>query len=272
MPLRLLLLSDLHQDDGGVPFDPASIAVPFDVAVVAGDCAGRLTNSVRWLADRFSGVPVVYVPGNHDFYRDGSANGFHVESEIADAHDLAAGTGVRLLCDGEASIGGVRFLGGTLWSDLRATIDACGSVSAGLGRARRGMNDYRFIHRTSTTRGSRRIKPEDTLSWHRAAKRFLEDALSAPSTSPTVVVTHHAPSLRSLADPQDDLDGCYASNLEADIARWSPDLWVHGHIHSFSDYTVGGTRIVCNPLGRAYERTGFRRAFTIDPESGRRGM
>ena len=39
---RLLVLSDLHQNDGGCSFDPATeITTAFDIAIVAGDCAGK---------------------------------------------------------------------------------------------------------------------------------------------------------------------------------------------------------------------------------------
>ena len=39
---RLLVLSDLHQNDGGRSFDPASeITAAFDIAIVAGDSLGR---------------------------------------------------------------------------------------------------------------------------------------------------------------------------------------------------------------------------------------
>lgn len=183
----------------------------FDVEIVAGDCAGRLTDSVRWLADRYAGVPTVYVPGNHDYYRTGGPDGFHVEGEVAAAHDLAAGTDVRLLTDGTTTIGDVRLVGGTLWSDLRATIRACGTAGEGRKRARRGMNDHRRIHRASSTKGSRRIAPEDTLRWHRGTVRFLEGAFAAPHDGPIVVVTHHAPTHRGYPDPYDDLPGTVAT-------------------------------------------------------------
>ena len=262
--MRLLVQSDLHQDDGGTPFDPSTVDAAFDAVVVAGDAAGRLTRSVRWLADRYAGVPVVYVPGNHDFYRDGSEPGYHVEGETADAHDVAAGTDVRLLTDGETMIDGVRFVGGTLWTDLRATVLACGSTSFGLARARKGMNDYCYIHRTSTTRASRRIKPEDTIGWHRATKRFLRSATTDGNDAPTVVVTHHAPSLRSVPDPAHELAGCYASDIEDVVGSSGAVLWVHGHVHLAADYAVGGTPVLCNPRGRAREATGFRPGLVFE--------
>ena len=44
-------------------------------------------------------------------------------------------------------------------------------------------------------------------------------------------------------------------------------LWVHGHTHDSFDYTVNGTRVVCNPRGYAKngvdENAGFDPNFTI---------
>ncbi|WP_060576997.1 metallophosphoesterase [Aurantimonas coralicida] len=254
---RLLVLSDLHQNDGGRSFDPASeITAAFDIAIVAGDCAGRLTASLKWLGERFAGVPTIYVPGNHDWYRDGSPYGFTVEDELQAGRDLAARFRITLLSDEAATINGLTFLGATLWTDLRSHNHV--SRAQAHAAARRGMNDYRFIHRISSTRRSRRITPATTLAWHRASCRFLADAFAGDIVPRrTIVVTHHAPSLRSLALPHDPLDHCYASDLEPAIETWRPRIWIHGHIHAARDYRVGHTRIVSNPLGRADERAGF---------------
>ncbi|WP_024352318.1 metallophosphoesterase [Aurantimonas coralicida] len=254
---RLLILSDLHQNDGGRPFDPATeISTPFDIAIVAGDCAGRLTSSVAWLGERFAGVPTIYVPGNHDWYRDGSAFGFTIEDELAAGRDLAARLGITLLSDEVATIGGLTILGATLWTDLHSRLHA--SRRHAFAEANRWMNDYQFIHRASSTRRSRRITPDDTLAWHRRTRRFLADAF-ADGVDPrrTIVVTHHAPSPRSLALPGDRLNHCYASDLEPKIRGWRPAAWIHGHIHTVRDYALGDTRIVANPQVRAGEASGF---------------
>ena len=229
---RLLILSDLHQNDGGRTFDPASeITAPFDIAIVAGDCAGRLTSSIAWLGDRFAGVPTIYVPGNHDFYRDGGPYGFTIEDELAAGCDLAVRLGITLLSDDAATIGGLTFLGATLWTSLHSRLHA--SRRHAFADANRWMNDYHFIHRNSSTRRSRRVTPDDTLAWHRRSRRFLADAF-AGGIDPrrTIVVTHHAPSLQSLSQSNDRLNHCYASDLEPEIEDWRPAAWIHGHIHT----------------------------------------
>ncbi len=99
---RIWLLSDLHQEfmrdpdwagKPGVAFDPfAHEPASFDVAVLAGDIERPLTRAIEWIGQRFAGVPVVFVPGNHEFYvdpgspltvrlhhKDGTAEEFPVE-------------------------------------------------------------------------------------------------------------------------------------------------------------------------------------------------
>lgn len=72
-----------------------------------------------------------------------------------------------------------------------------------------------------------------------------------------VVITHHAPSLRSLADNPyagGHMDAAYANRYD-DLLEMGVDLWVHGHSHTACDYRTGTTRVVCNPRGYPGELT-----------------
>ena len=64
--MRIWILSDLHieQSDWDIP-DPAP---DFDVLIAAGDIHDPLSEGVHWLAERAAGRPVIYVPGNHEWY------------------------------------------------------------------------------------------------------------------------------------------------------------------------------------------------------------
>ena len=80
-----------------------------------------------------------------------------------------------------------------------------------------------------------------------------------PFDGPTVVVTHFAPSLRS-ADPRYGLTPGTAGFCNAlDSLLPHATLWLHGHLHSPSDYVHLGCRVVANPLG--YARKNEQRAF-----------
>jgi hypothetical protein len=62
------------------------------------------------------------------------------------------------------------------------------------------------------------------------------------------------------------LDAAYASNLEALIMRRQPELWIHGHIHEAADYSIGDTRVVCNPRG--YRHKEYDKARKASMEAG----
>jgi len=265
--LRLWIFSDLHQEWRDNAFDPGAHAPEFDVAVVAGDVHSPLTTAIDWLADRLAGVPTIYVPGNHDFWCDWRQDRFTMADQIDRGRDLAARRGIHLLIDGAATIGDVRFLGATLWTDLRL---GTFSLASATHSASRGMNDYRRIRRRASGR-HKYVRPMDTLNAHRASIAWLDAQLALPHAGPTVVVTHHAPHPVSLPSPGFDLAHCYASDLSGLILDRQPDLWVHGHLHSRSDYAVGRTRIVCNARGHADEASGFDPAFVVSVGAGAAG-
>lgn len=66
-----------------------------------------------------------------------------------------------------------------------------------------------------------------------------------------IVVTHHAPSLKSIPARfvGSQMNPFFANDLDKLIEMTKPALWIHGHIHDRLDYFIGKTRVVCNPLG-----------------------
>jgi Icc-related predicted phosphoesterase len=88
---------------------------------------------------------------------------------------------------------------------------------------------------------------------HADSLRYISDQLSRASDRRVVMVSHHAPSFRSI-DPryraQREMNGGYASDL-SNLILDNPKikLWIHGHTHSPHDYMIGDTRVLCNPRG-----------------------
>lgn len=131
------------------------------------------------------------------------------------------------------------------------------SPAVSVHSAQSAISDFRLIRATPSFR---KLHPADTVRQHEASRAWLENALGKPFDGRTVVVTHHAPSPRSIEAQfeGDELTPAYASNLENLMGK-SVDLWIHGHMHSSFDYIVGsedatgpnGTRVVCNPRGYA---------------------
>lgn len=255
--MRLQILSDLHLELGtGTPDEVArrrglvGIDAAADVIVLAGDIAGG-ADGVRWAAAAWPDRPVLYVPGNHEFYDR------EVGRVLDDCRAAARGTTVHLLDRDGVTIDGVRFLGATLWTDFALF----GAPARAEAAAARCMMDFHVIRGP----GGGPLRPHETRVWHHAARAWLEDALAAAAT-PTVVVTHHAPHPRS--DRVGDLaSAAFVSDLSGMIERHRPRLWVHGHTHACEDYRVGGTRVVSNQAGYADEATGFDAACTVELET-----
>jgi hypothetical protein len=141
-------------------------------------------------------------------------------------------------------IDGVRFLGSTLWTDY----NLYGNVEGAMRLAERGLNDHRCIFPDATMAPLTAI---DARAWHMQSRRWLTEKLATPSSSTTVVVTHHLPHLGSI-DPRyagSPLNPAFCSDLSALIEQSGPVLWVHGHTHASCDYRAGSTRMLCNPKG-----------------------
>lgn len=255
MTVRLWVLSDLHLDVCPLELTPPE----HDVAVVVGDVSERLCRHVLPWLDRLrqtTGRPVVYTPGNHDWWRTVYQN------ELAEARDLAAAAGVSLLVEGETVVhAGVRFVGATLWTDWALRPDQrARALSDGADRDT-GLRDVRRVkwHRGPGSYSA--FLPLVSAQLHREQRRRVEDALAFPHAGPTVVVTHHAPHERSLrgGEWREPVDAAYASDLSEVLeGPHAPGLWVHGHVHESKDYRVGGTRVVANPRGYVEVKPGTR--------------
>jgi hypothetical protein len=111
------------------------------------------------------------------------------------------------------------------------------------------------------------LRARDTLDLHYGSRRWLDAVIERGDTSGAVIVTHHAPSARSLP-PERSADwpsAAYASDLEPLVEASKARLWVHGHTHWPVDYRIGETRVISNPRGYTDEPVaGFDPALVID--------
>ena len=251
--MRLSILSDLHLTIAAMPVPQ----VDCDVLILAGDVA-RPQQAIDWA--RQWTVPVIYVPGNHEFY-GGSLSG-----TLAALRQQAHGSNVHVLDREEIRIGGVRFLGCTLWTDFRLFPTAA-LREASVAEACQSMRDFSRIMVDDAAEVL--FSPAMSQQIFDQSVRWLDEKFTEPCSDVTVVVTHHAPSRGSI-NPKyaaSLLNACFVSDLDAQIARWSPELWVHGHTHDSYDYPVANTRIVCNARGYARggmaENTAFSTTLTV---------
>ncbi|NRR32621.1 metallophosphoesterase family protein [Oxalobacteraceae bacterium] len=238
--MRLLILSDLHLElwrDQAPKIDPA-LSQP-DIVILAGDIDTGAT-AVTWAARNFEGIPVLYVHGNHEGY---GHNLDSVQDELA-ALSLASGN-VHFLHCGEYIQDQVRFLGATMWTDFQLFGDD--DRQAAMREAEAVMSDYKRIRLAK--QGYRKLRAADTARFHTMQKAWLIKKLDEPFPGKTVVITHMAPSMGSVAEQyaHDKTSASYASRLDEVAAK--ADLWVHGHMHDSADYAIDKCRVVCNPCG-----------------------
>ena len=253
--MQFCLMSDLHLEFQGhqpIDFPDADVLVLAGDVLVAEDLRRFTREDVVLPHEQTRGVSaqryrefldqaaqryqhVVYVAGNHEFY-----HGKFLQTLETLRAECAHYPNLHFLEDGFVDVEDVRFLGGTLWTDCNRH-DPITMMAL-----QYGMNDYRII--TNDQAGYTKLRPVHTLQRHLKTRQFIQEHI----TENTVVVTHHAPSFQSVSPEyknDHELNGGYASNLEALILQHRPQFWTHGHMHTHQDYLVGETRVLCNPRG-----------------------
>ncbi len=245
--MKLSVLSDLHLSRGALAI-PANDA---DAVVLAGDIA-RPKEGIAW-ASGFA-KPVLYVPGNHEFY------GGSIAGTVAELRRLSAGSNIHVLDDDEVIIEGVRVLGTTLWTDFMLFGEG-EKRAAAMREAQRFMRDFSRIRL-----GESSFTPEASTALFKRHAAWLERKLAEPYAGPTVVNTHHAPSRKSIHPRFADslMNACFVSDAEHLIERNRARLWIHGHTHDSFDYFVNGTRVLCNPRGYAKDGANENPLFDVN--------
>ena len=241
--MKIQLASDLHLE--GLPdalrqscpriITPAPDA---DLLVLAGDIH---QGEAGIEAFRDWSVPVLYVPGNHEFYD------FGWPGAIDHMRRACEGTSVTLLDKDEVIINGARFLGATLWTDFRLNRNT--PVEMAMQAVQTRLLDY---FRIKTQMGL--LRASNTRDEHHNARSWLKRELEKPFDGKSVVITHHAPHPLSV-HPRfvgDALTPSFVSDLSELL--FMADFWLHGHVHDSFDYHVGRARVVANPAGYVLNR------------------
>lgn len=237
--MKVHLISDIHLecDDYTLPGG--------DVLIVAGDVceAKNLRQELYqnfWFNNAHKYREVLYVMGNHEHY------GMQIQKTQQLIEEYLPGN-VKLLEDNTHTIDDVLFIGSTLWTSMNnhdpLTLYHCGS-----------MNDYRYIKMFNPTKNVyHHLTPEFTTELHRKSKEYIKIVCDQNPDKKIVVITHMAPSFQSVAEwyKHDTLlNGAFYTSLDEFILDYPQiKVWCHGHMHNKSDYTIGSTRVLCNPRG-----------------------
>ena len=250
----ICVAQDLH-DHIAADFNPYSQGAFADL--------NRKQQRVQRFRDFFKRVSfqftnVIYVMGNHEHYHgkfDRSRQYF------LDEFAKLGITNIHLLDNDTKEIDGVHFVGGTLWTDMNKgdpmTVHAIETM----------MNDFRVIR--IANEDFRKFLPSRAIREHIKTKQYIKVVLEGlPEDARVVVVGHHAPSTMSIHEQYKHdtvMNGGYASDLsEFILDRPKIKVWTHGHMHQCFDYTIGDTRVLCNPRGYHDENPEFNPNFIFE--------
>jgi hypothetical protein len=249
--MRIAYLSDLHMEfEAGpgvaMPFDPDVALAPAadaDLIVLAGDVdiGERGVERADTIAGH-TGLPTVYVAGNHEAYGHDLVQleprlrraAWHTDGRVLYLNSNV----VRFWFGGEPLV----VLGCTLWTDysLQPQGTAPGSELE--------IHDYREILYDSAP-----FLPIHAIALYRRHKAWLTKQLKRLATEEPrpkiLVVTHHAPVPEGLGERAAPVAMAYASDLREEIKRWPPLVWIHGHTHHRHETRVGGSCVLSAPRG-----------------------
>jgi predicted MPP superfamily phosphohydrolase len=207
--------------------------------VFAGDIAKKI-KAMEYAIDAMEKheKPVIFVPGNHEYYGTDFNEMNDRFTELAEQHEH-----LHYLNRQELVMGDVRFLGTTLWTNYFAELGV-------IERQKNQMilddalNDHHKINV-----GGKRFDTSLCYEENKKCEVWLQDKLNQNFDGQTVVVTHHAPSLQcshrefglNLVSPG------FVSNYHSLLEK--ADFWFYGHVHSNEDMIIEGCRVVSNQTG-----------------------
>lgn len=238
--MKIQVLSDLHREVAdrnpkifGEKFEPVG-----DVVVLAGDIASAVTRESVTREFGNCEKPVLFVAGNHDYYR----GDWETEIESMRKDYEFEGSAIKVLENQHIKIGDVHFLGCTFWPKIDPVLSL--TVAASIA-------DFRAI---------KNITVNKVVEAHARSYEWLDDTLSnlrlVDPTCKIVVITHFPPSLRAQEEKfkNSNLTSYFYNDCDELIFAHRPDVWIYGHTHGHIRWKDGDTKVVCNQYGyRGYE-------------------
>jgi len=271
--MKIAVCSDIHLEFGTISLENTEGA---NVLILGGDiCVAKDLNKRDEYAimDRFGRSEawhqffqeccarfphVIYIVGNHEHYHGDFRDTIkHLRDKLGYLVNL------HILDKQMVQLGGVSFIGGTLWTNMNKEDPITLLHMTGM------MNDFRCVmnsnrvvnfkdHEGKFATRIAKFSPDDTVVDHKEMLDYIRIMIEGKFDQKFVVVGHHAPSKASTHPRYADeviMNGGYSSDLSEFIMDHPQiKLWTHGHTHEDFDYVIGSTRIVCNPRGYdAYE-------------------
>jgi predicted phosphohydrolase len=228
------------------PINPAG-----EILVLAGDIVcfrelERASSFIDYVSDHYS--EVYWVPGNHEYY------GSDIR-EMTNPLWENIRSNVHLVNNQAIDRGGLRLVLSTLWSCISPLRE---------WDIQRSMSDFSAI-----TYDNGRFTPSHFNMLHEESLVFLKTSLASTGDIPTVVVTHHVPTLMNYPPvfKSSTLTEAFAVELFELIETSGAVSWIYGHHHvNTPSFKIGRTMMLTNQLGYVHhhEHGSFRQSAVVE--------
>lgn len=260
--MKFRICSDLHLELNSSKENPFILPHMDEdketILILAGDICviNDLTLAIPFFADvcmRFKHI--FYVFGNHEFYRskmDEVYNKFY--NQIAKYYYNLT---VSSLDPVVTKIGNYKFILATMWTGWNHPQQVLHTSNEySMFYCKKSMGDFFVIK----DRDGQIFTPQKSKEIHQEHIKFIEKELQMRDYDKSIVITHHAPSLKSIHTRyfRDPLNPAFSSDLSSFWEKYKPDLLVHGHCHNSFNYMENEkTQVICNPKGYGGENPNF---------------
>lgn len=233
------LMSDIHLEGNHSYRPPITDSDKDTILVLAGDICEfkRIKMLVDFLNEMSRFLMIIYVPGNHEYYRG------HLPNSLDKIRNATSHiTNLHILDNQSIVYNGVKFIGSTCWTSIK-NADPIEMVFIAME-----LNDYKYIR----VNNYRLLVPMNTVRMHETAVKYIQKELKSGECAVNVVITHHAPCVLSISDyhrQTSKINYAYYTDLTELMYEYKPALWLHGHVHNSFNYEMYDTNIAANPRG-----------------------
>lgn len=289
---RLGILSDCHLESE----DSLELVYPMlpepgtvDVFLLAGDATrGQLAFRLCVMIHDYLKCPVLYTPGNHEFYYTHSQHCTMAQMESQCRDEFAEHPGVHYLQGDGITLGDVSFFGSTWWTNFRGRGTEYMTESMAVADL---VADFRFINMrpmssaeaadqvnklnrlSGVMRGQAYYELHNKCFHHKitahdmidlnleAARKYRAWYKATPGKK---VLMTHFPMLKDLQHSNYPPNPYFVSADDLLIRQLPPDLLVFGHTHCNYQKSLDGVPCVSNQYGYKKENTWYNPELVIE--------
>jgi predicted phosphodiesterase len=222
-----------------------------DVLVLAGDIhvGQNLIPFVKRISDALPLAHVIFIAGNHEFYRQ-----HRLATTKAYQDAFSCNARIHFLENDCVDIGGVRFIGATLWTGF-SPLTTKYSPEELMSFAQDNVSDFSLISEDSADNDTA-FTPNTSKLLFEESKTKIAYFLAESDPSKCVVITHFPPT-KYLRHPKftiDKITSYFTADCADVIDNYQPAYWFYGHNHWSSTTRRGNTILISNQLGYPNER------------------